>query len=219
MNTLRLHMDPRTQNSIAIFLVWLFHVSAVIGIFLSGTTEWFISKTPLNLLLCFALLAWVFPLNTTKKISLFAIFFLTGMIAEIIGVQTGILFGDYIYGENLGVKFLGVPFMIGVNWALLTFISGSMAGKWFSSLPVRVLTGVSLMLALDFFMEGVAPEFDFWEFSGGEAPFYNYICWGGLALLMQAAYHYYDISGNYRFSAHLYLAQLLFFLTFFIWKV
>lgn len=216
MNTLNTTSKAFNKTHIAIFTIWLFHVSALIGILLFDQTSWFISKTPLNLFLCFLLLAWVFPLRKQKEILLFGALFLAGMLAEIIGVQTGVLFGDYTYGDNLGPKFYGVPLTIGTNWAVLTFITGCIANTWTGSPSFRVIAGVALMLFLDLLLEGIAPPFDFWEFSGGVAPIFNYICWGLLALLMQIAYNYLKIKGNYRFSLHLFLAQALFFLVFYL---
>ena len=41
------------------------------------------------------------------------------MLTEAIGVNTGLLFGTYEYGANLGFKIFGVPLIIGVNWTVL----------------------------------------------------------------------------------------------------
>ncbi|MBL7472524.1 carotenoid biosynthesis protein [Robertkochia sediminum] len=217
MNTMNTPLKTFSKATIAIFTVWLFHISALIGSLLFDQTSWFITKTPLNLLLCLFLLVWVFPIRRQKEILLFGTLFLAGMLAEITGVQTGILFGDYAYGENLGPKFYGVPYTIGINWAVLSFITGCIANTWISFPVLRVIGGVALMLLLDVLLEGIAPPFDFWEFSGGDAPLFNYICWGLLALLMQIAYNYLKIKGNYRFSLHLFLAQACFFLVFYLW--
>ncbi|MFX9038840.1 carotenoid biosynthesis protein, partial [Acinetobacter baumannii] len=64
--------------------------------------QWFIDLTPLNLSLMFLLL-----LINQKKINVQFILFLciavlTGLMAEIIGVQTHFLFGNYAYGSVLG---------------------------------------------------------------------------------------------------------------------
>ena len=103
-----------TTENISIGLVWLFHISGILGI-LYGDSDWFISATPLNLTLNFVLLLinckghkWFFHIVILG--------FFTGMITEILGVQFGWIFGDYQYGSQLGVKVLGVPFLIGVNW-------------------------------------------------------------------------------------------------------
>ena len=111
------------KTTVAIFLIWLFHISAIIGISM-GNHDWFVGKTPINLLLCLALFIWVFPIDSFRKWIAFVLFFSGGMLAEWLGVNFGLLFGDYAYGQNLGPKLDGVPFLIGVNWALLTFVIG-----------------------------------------------------------------------------------------------
>ena len=60
------------------------------------------------------------------------------MIAETIGVNFGILFGDYEYGENLGFKIFGVPFLIGINWIVLTFITGSLSSLIFKKFSLSI---------------------------------------------------------------------------------
>ena len=47
-------------------------------------------------------------------IKLFLIFLL-GLTVEIIGVNFSIFFGDYKYGNNLGIKIFDVPIVIGFN--------------------------------------------------------------------------------------------------------
>ena len=49
------------------------------------------------------------------------------MITESLGVNYGLIFGNYEYGNNLGFKFFGVPFLIGINWIILTAISANTA--------------------------------------------------------------------------------------------
>ena len=44
-----------TKLNISIFLIWLFHVSGIIGIIYTNTS-WFIGQTPINLILSFSLL-------------------------------------------------------------------------------------------------------------------------------------------------------------------
>ena len=134
---------------VSIGLVWLFHISGIIGITL-GFHDWFITKTPLNLFISFALLMWNYPINSIKKWSAVLLFFTAGMIAEWVGVHYDFLFGAYYYGNNLGLKLDGVPLLIGINWALLTLITGSIAHQLASKPFVRVILGAFLMVLLDF---------------------------------------------------------------------
>lgn len=197
------------QVSIAIFLVWLFHLSAMVGISI-GFKDWFLTKTPINLLVCTVLFFWIYPVNTRKKILIFLLFFFIGMLAEWLGANHSILFGSYDYGNNLGYKIDGVPLFIGVNWALLTFVSAEVCRKLVSNIWIKTLLASLLMVILDFFMEQNAPNFDFWSF-GEHVPLENYITWYVLAFLLQFLFHKSRIRGNFDISLHLYGAQLVFF--------
>lgn len=137
--------------------------------------------------------------------------FLTGMITEILGVQWGWIFGDYQYGDALGLKFFGVPLLIGVNWALLTIITGAIAQQFYQNFFMRTVIGVGLMIFLDLLIEPIAPVLDFWGFDGGEAPLQNYIGWTAVALFLQSIFHYFRVSVQGWFPHQLYLLQIIFF--------
>ena len=68
-----------------------------------------------------------------ELLSVFTIF-LIGMICEILGVNYGYIFGDYVYLNNLGTKVFGVPILIGINWVILTFITGSLSSYIFKKI-------------------------------------------------------------------------------------
>jgi uncharacterized membrane protein len=199
----------------AIQIIWLFHISAIIGVSL-GFFDFFIPKTTLNLSISFLLLAWIFPIDTPKKILLTSLFFFVGMLVEYLGVNNGLLFGEYSYGQNMGMKFRGVPWLIGVNWAILVLITGSIANDFIVSKWTKVIIGASLMILLDLSMEGVAPIFDFWEFSEGIAPLQNYVAWFIIAVFLHGIFQLTDFKGDPRFSANLYACQFIFFTYFYV---
>lgn len=193
----------------AIGILWLFQLSAVIGILL-GYKDWFITKTPLNLIIQVLLLIWVFPIKKTKTLSLLILLFVLGMAAEIVGVATGFPFGKYAYGSNLGLKIMEVPLLIGCNWAALVFCGAAIANRFFSNIWIKSLFGGTLMVLLDIPMEVLAPTFDFWEFAG-TVPFENYFSWFIIGSLMHFLFHACKLKGNFSFSLNLYLAQFVFF--------
>lgn len=207
---------PNTRNTFniengAIFLAWLFHVSAIIGIAL-GHFDWFITKTPLNLLLVAILMVLAYPINGPVAITFSIFFYVLGMAVEWIGVHYDFLFGSYAYGENLGPKIDGVPFLIGVNWMVLTLATAAISNRLFKSIIVRILAGAGLMVFLDIFIEQTAPMLDFWLFSGGDAPIRNYIAWYGISAFMHYLYQRSALQGNFKVSLNIYLAQLAFFI-------
>ena len=123
---------PETKIKFAsIFLIWLFHFSGVVGIGFSNK-DLFVSFTPINLLISFFLLFSNQLQIDKKSLRTAVIIFLIGMIAEILGVNYGFIFGDYIYLDNLGMKIMGVPIMIGIQWVILTYITGSFSNYFFT---------------------------------------------------------------------------------------
>ena len=204
------HKTILKKAEIAAGIVWLFQISAIIGIFL-GFQDWFIEKTPLNLLVQFSLLIWVFPIKRAKNFFLFLFLFSSGMLLEWLGVQYGFLFGNYSYGGNLGMKFQEVPLLIGCNWAILVFVTSSIANKFLNSIFLKSLLGASLMVLLDIPLELIAPSCDFWAFEGGTTPWNNYVSWFGIAFFMHYIVQKLELKGNFLFSLHLFISQLLFF--------
>ena len=162
-------------ENISISLIWLFHVSGILGI-IYGNSNWFISFTPLNLTLNFTLL--LINCNWSKQALLIIIIsFLVGMITEILGVQYGWIFGNYQYGNQLGTKVFGVPLLIGVNWSVLTLITGAITQMFYSNIIMRIILAVALMIFLDLLMEPLAPVLDFWVFDEKEVHYK--ITWDG----------------------------------------
>ena len=206
--TIERQIEPKT--SLAIGLVWLFNITAIIGIGL-GHQEWFIEKTYVNMLLYTVFLIALFPINGSRNIFLFTLAFLIGMSSEWIGVNTSWLFGSYFYGENLGVKLGGVPLLIGVNWAVLSLISADLVHRLNTSKYIKALLAASLMVGLDLFMEYSAASLDFWYFEGGLAPLKNYLSWFAVAFVIQLLINDNYSHGNRKYSLHLILSQYAFF--------
>ncbi|MEM7373126.1 MAG: carotenoid biosynthesis protein [Bacteroidota bacterium] len=201
---------------IGIFVVYLFHVSALIGVSL-GYYDWFIRKTPLNLSLMLVLMIWIFPLDSTKKRAFALFVFGAGMLVEWLGVRFGWFFGTYAYGENLGIKLDGVPLLIGVNWTLLVLSTGVISNQVQVAKWIRAGIGAGLMVGLDILMEVSAPSFDFWVFEDGIVPLNNYIAWFVIAYLLHLAFQQGKIQGNKAFCIHLFLSQCLFFSFFYVY--
>ena len=201
-------IEPKT--SFAIGLIWLFNMTAIIGIGM-GFQEWFIEKTYVNMLLYTVFLIALFPVYSSRNIFLFTTAFLIGMSSEWICVHTSWLFGSYYYGENLGVKVGGVPLLIGINWAVLSLISADLVRKLNSAKYYKALLASCLMVGLDLLMEYAAPSLDFWYFDGGIAPIKNYLSWFAVAFIIQLIINDSYTHGNRKYSLHLLLSQYAFF--------
>ena len=200
-----------STSKVSVFVIWLFHVCGMIGISY-GNKDLFLSFTPVNLIISFFLL-FVNQIQITQRelLSVFTIF-LIGMICEILGVNYGYIFGDYVYLDNLGTKVFGVPILIGINWIILTFITGSISSYIFKkNLKFSILTGAIFMILLDLIIEPVAPLLGFWIFDLPSVPFQNYVGWFLIGLATQYIYQKFVVIKEIPFSANLLLANIVFF--------
>ena len=206
-------MNLDFNKRISIGIIWLFHLSGLAGL-LYIDKNLFASLTPLNLFISSTLLFVNQKSLRKNEIIIVFLIFSIGMIAEILGVNYGLIFGKYDYGNNLGLKLLGVPLLIGLNWVILTFICGSISNHFIKNKYLSILVGIILMLIIDITLEPTAPVLDYWEFSGSIAPIQNYIGWTFTSLLTLSIYQLYYSSKEFIFSINLFMAQLLFFVGF-----
>ena len=218
-----------SKNNIALFLALLFHSCGLIGILFTQYKNWFIQNTPVTLLLMAALLI----ITQTKKNSHFFLFaficFAVGMCTEMLGVNTGLLFGQYQYGNVLGYKLFGVPLLIGINWFVIVFCSGSIThqiqcwieGKYQDAdqqlssvikLVSLIFDSATLATFFDYVMEPVAVKLGFWKWQNNEIPFYNFLCWFIISALLMLVFQVLKFNKRNYFAIHLFIIQLLFFM-------
>jgi len=218
-----------SKQNIATFIAILFHVSGLIGILFTPYKDWFIQNTPLNLCLMTILLFWNQEQKNLSFLGFAAIAFLVGMGTEMIGVNTGKLFGEYKYGTVMGAGLNGVPWLIGINWFVVVFSSGAIMVKfqqWFAKkseadgrgLPPRlaalsvIIDGALLATFFDWIMEPVAMKLGFWQWKNSEVPLYNYACWFLISAALLVVYRWFSFDKHNHFAVHLFIIQALFFL-------
>ena len=207
---MKILIPNKTTSIISIGIIWLFHVCGMIGISY-GNKEFFLAFTPINLFISFVLL-FINQLQLEKpELNAALIIFSIGMVSEILGVNYGLIFGDYVYLDNLGFKVLGVPILIGINWIILTFITGSMSSYIIKNKHIATLTGAILMILLDLIIEPVAPLLGFWIFDLPTVPLQNYIGWFIIGLTTQYIYHFNVERKEYPFSINLFIINAVFF--------
>jgi putative membrane protein len=203
-------IPSNTTSKISVFIIWLFHLCGMVGISY-GNKEFFLAFTPINLFISFVLLFVNQKQLESKELkSAFLIFFI-GMISEILGVNYGLIFGDYVYLDNLGFKIFGVPVLIGVNWIILTFITGSLSSFIFKNKYVSIFMGAILMIGLDLLIEPVAPLLGFWIFDLQKVPLQNYIGWFVIGIITQALFQFKIAEKELTFSTHLLIINAIFF--------
>lgn len=192
--------------------------------------SFFIRLTPINLLLMFLLL-----LYTQKQLNSWTILFIitclaTGIAVEVIGIKTGYLFGDYKYGNVLGPVIEDVPLIIGINWFIIIYCAGItihiLLNKILDKMALRpdapkpvlkamsvIVDGATLAVLFDWLMEPVAVKLGYWQWVGnGTIPFYNYLCWFFVSMLLLSVFHYAKFQKQNKFAVNLLLIQAMFFL-------
>ena len=208
-------MIAKNKIFISILIIWLFNISGILGI-LSSYSSWFLGYTFLNLLIYLALIIWNLEHITKQFLIASSIPFFIGFFMEYLGVNYGLLFGTYSYGDNLGIKIWGVPIMICVNWALLTFITADLSRLIHKNIIARSLLGGLLMMFLDIIIEVSAPRFDYWQFVNNIVPLKNYIAWFVIGSVVHYFYNQIDLKTNMKLSIHLLVAITFFFFSFLI---
>ena len=113
------------QNKYLIAILIIFHMVGLVGIMLPNFKDLILSLSFLNLLLAFVIILLGEDESKPILMKFLLIAFVIGLSVELIGIHTGLLFGDYKYGFNLGPKLWDVPLVIGINWGVLTVTAAS----------------------------------------------------------------------------------------------
>lgn len=201
----------RYRQLTLIVLLIIFYSVGIVGLALPEQRESFLSLSFFNLMLSFTLLI-LGRHQFSYKLWIYLLFgFSVGMTVEWIGVHTGLLFGEYYYGENLGLKWYGVPIVIGINWLMLTIISSSVAKLIKINKYIQALIGATLMLILDLLIEPFAIVSDYWYWNG-EIPVSNFVTWFIIALFLQIFWFHFNLAEKNKVAVTLYILQLLFFI-------
>jgi putative membrane protein len=174
----------------ALIFTVIVYVSGLIGMH-SSWKDWFVSMTPFSLLVSLFVLIQHQPLHTIRTFSWMAGAFMIGYLSEVLGVNTGLLFGDYAYGQALGPKLWSTPLMIGANWLLVTLIVNEVIWRVLpSNTPgyLGAILGAMGCTALDWWIEPGAIQLGYWTWEVGYPPMENYFGWFLVSLIISGAY-------------------------------
>ncbi len=175
-------LSEKTYSSFA--LIVIFHIVGIVGFTNDPLVNLFKILVPFHLLLMLGIVLWN---NTSwnKQFILFStLILLFSFIVEMIGTNTGLIFGEYSYGKTLGLKLWNTPLMIAVNWFILVLGVGSVLS--FLHLKSDILfsaIGASILTLLDLLIEPIAIKFDYWQWNLIEVPLQNYLAWWALAFI------------------------------------
>ncbi len=178
-----------------------------IGIFLVGEQFLWMLKTNSDI-------------SAIRKFVLWSILIVTFTLSiEIIGVNTGLVFGDYSYGEILRPFLYKTPVVIGFAWLSMLISSTALTrtflrAKFTDNRFKTAFIVATVMVVFDFFMEPAAVKLGYWSWQSEIIPIKNYISWFLVSFLFSM------IATKWRlFSTrltpvafHAFFAQLLYFI-------
>lgn len=195
------------------FLIVLFHAVGLIGFLIPGLETLFIRLVPFHLLLMLFLLILT-AADHSSELKIFAlIIYCLGFLIELIGVNTGLIFGEYTYGRALGIKLWETPLMIGVNWLILVYSAGVFLEQFkLKSSVLFSVFGALILTLIDFLIEPVAVRFDYWSWNGGVIPVQNYLGWYLFSFLLFMLFRKMNFRKENKAAVLLLFVQTVFFL-------
>ncbi len=199
-----------SERWIRIILLILYVVGAV-GMLMPSTRTWFVQLSALNLAISFGALILSRKAKPLTFVVFLSIAFVIGISVELIGVHTSYLFGSYFYGNSLGWKWYGVPLIIGLNWGILTVTSSAIIHRFQLNKHVEAILAAILMVLFDYILEPVAIKLDYWHWTEGQIPVYNFICWMGVSYLLQLIYKRMKLAEVNKVAESLFLMMFIFF--------
>lgn len=197
------------KNPLLLFLLAM-HVAGIIGLMWPVSHPYFKSLVPFSLLFTTVAVLWFHSEWNVAFILYILLAFLIGFFIEVVGVRTGVIFGQYQYGEGMGFKVFNVPLIIGVNWVLLSYCAG-VIGAIFRSSTVRAFAGAVCMTLLDFAIEPVAIHLDFWHWSSAYVPLQNYIAWFLVSFFILLIFYRLKFRKTNSIAVQVFFIQALFF--------
>lgn len=201
---------------IGIAVLIILHAVGLIGT--AFFDEDLMKLTPVNLLISIGVVLWFHEIYNKPFIIYLAIVYVCGYLIELAGITTGKIFGQYFYGNNLGIKLADVPLIIGVNWVMLSYGSMSIVGRLsdkFIALRNQFLApavGAFLMVFSDFWIEQLCQRLDFWYWRGNVIPIQNYTAWFLFSFAFNFLFVRLQLHSKNIVAVWLFILQLLFFI-------
>ncbi|HUG84116.1 MAG TPA: carotenoid biosynthesis protein [Euzebya sp.] len=116
-----------------------------------------------------------------------------GLLIEVIGVATGLPFGDYAYGDRIGPTVGDVPMIIPMAWTMLGYPALVVARLITAHRWLGISVGAGALAAWDLYLDPQMVAEGHWRWFSdgphliGSVPVTNYLAWLGTSWLMMTA--------------------------------
>ena len=131
-------------------------------------------------------------------------------ILEAVGVHTGAVFGDYSYGDVLGVSLFSVPLVIGFNWVLVVLgaLRAVRSLRWWAAVP----TAAGITVVFDWILEPLAIRLGYWSWNWDGVPLQNYLAWFIISAFAAALFRILKLRPGSRLPLYYLIIQVSFFI-------
>ena len=204
------------EREVRKFLI-IFYSVGVIGLAVPFTFPLFKALTPLALVLSFFLLFLFHSYQQNLKTFLvFGAIYILSFAIEAVGVETGLIFGEYHYGGSIGPKLFDTPLIIGINWLFLAYTTISVVDVYSINDGLKVFIASLFMVIYDLVLEQVAPIMDMWYWANDRVPVQNYIAWFALSFIFISMIKIFKINTQNPIARIILLCQFVFFVGLFV---
>jgi len=194
-------------------IIYIFFFVGIAGHLFGQTKNLMLLITPFVLLAAGIVVLYYSFENKLQLIYWVLITYVITFILEVLGVKTGLVFGDYTYGNVLGLKLFEVPVIIGFNWVMVILGCIVLIKKFVNTKVVILFSASLLAVGFDFLLEPVAIKLNYWKWANDIIPLQNYAAWFLISFIFSFLYLYiFKIEIRNKISIHYLFAQILFFL-------
>ena len=89
----------------------------------------------------------------------------TAVVVEAIGLATGFPYGEYRYGDVLGPRLLGVPFLVPLAWLMMAWPSWVLAARLARRPVARVAVAAAVFAAWDVVLDPQMVQAGYWTWA------------------------------------------------------
>lgn len=198
--------------NIKIIIILILHFVGLIGFSINITKPIFQLITPFHLIIISFLLFFTKQILNWNFLIFFLFTYVVSMLSEAIGVNSGLLFGEYYYTDVLGFKITGVPLIIGLIWVTTTFASNHLSNKFVENPVIAAFVAAIFMVLFDILIEQFALYAGLWVWKMNFIPNYNYLTWFCVGFICSIFYQYIAVKYEERLAFPFLGIQMLFFI-------
>lgn len=201
--------DPfRYMTVVTVISVVLIVLNVLLGMRIPFTVDFLLGYV--GAVLVFVIWHAILTKGWKRSLAMFGLSFIIAFTAEALGVNFGLVFGNYYYTNMLGVSLFGVPLLAALAWEPIVYaafcISDMLSARGTSLSPLFkhktsliwvAAIGALATTAWDMMIDPIAVSQGWWKWVGGGpyvpyvangVPIQNFLGWLGVAFVINLIY-------------------------------